>query len=82
MPDVKDKKTATLQSLKEEASSKKTKDKKWADIWECRTLNLRKDYYQKLKDVAYWERKSLKDVTDEAFERYFSKKTVHPRPKK
>ena len=34
--------------------------------WTRNTFILRKEYLQKIKTLAYWERKTIKDVVDEA----------------
>jgi len=35
---------------------------------------LRKDYLEKLKALAYWERKKVKEVVDEAIGSYLKRK--------
>ena len=39
--------------------------------WTRATFILRKDYLERLKRVAYWERKKIKEVIDEALRLYF-----------
>jgi len=34
--------------------------------WTRNTFILRKEYLEKIKALAYWERKTIKDVIDEA----------------
>jgi hypothetical protein len=38
--------------------------------WTRNTFILRKDYSEKIKSLAYWERKTIKDVVDEALGSY------------
>ncbi len=44
--------------------------------WTRNTFILRKDYLQKIKGLAYWERKTIKDVVDEALGKYLKGKRV------
>ena len=40
------------------------------------TFVLRSDYLEKIKAVAYWERKKVKEVIDEAFGSYLKGKRI------
>jgi len=42
--------------------------------WTRATFILRKDYLEKLKASAYWERKTIKEVIDEALGSYLKGK--------
>ena len=57
----------------------KTSQKGLKDGWIRATFILRKDYLEKLKALAYWERKRIKEVIDEALGLYLKGKK--PRPK-
>jgi len=57
----------------------KTTQKGLKDGWIRATFILRKDYLEKLKALAYWERKRIKEVIDEALGLYLKGKK--PRPK-
>ena len=46
------------------------------DGWIRATFILRKDYLSKLKAVAYWERKKMKKVIDEALGSYLKGKKI------
>ena len=49
------------------------------DGWTRATFILRKDYLERIKASAYWERKSIKEVMDEAMEAYLKGKRVKRR---
>ena len=40
---------------------------------------IRTEYLEKLRDLAYWDRRSIKDVLDEALKLYLSEKDIKPR---
>jgi hypothetical protein len=42
--------------------------------WTRATFILRKDYLEKLKELTYWERKTIKGVIDEALGSYLGGK--------
>jgi hypothetical protein len=44
------------------------------DGWIRATFILRKDYLEKLKALAYWERKKIKEVIDDALRLYLKGK--------
>jgi hypothetical protein len=43
-------------------------------------LFIRKDYLEKLKDMAYWDRKQIKEALEAALKGYFKDRVVKPRP--
>jgi len=47
--------------------------------WERATFIVREDHLEKIRDVAYWDRKQIKEVIDEALEAYLSGKKIKPR---
>jgi hypothetical protein len=42
--------------------------------WTRNTFILRKENLEKIKGLAYWERKTIKDVVDEALGFYFKRR--------
>jgi hypothetical protein len=52
----------------------KTSQEGLKDGWIRATFILRKDYLEKLKALAYWERKKIKQVVDEAFRLYLRRR--------
>ena len=44
--------------------------------WTRNTFILRKNYLEKIKALAYWERKKIKDVVDEALGSYLKGKKI------
>ena len=52
----------------------KTTQQGLQDGWTRATFILREDYLQKLKELAYWERKTIKGVIDEALGSYLEGK--------
>jgi hypothetical protein len=52
------------------------------DGWTRATFILRKDYLERIKASAYWERKSIKEVMDEAMEAYLKGKRIKRRKDK
>jgi hypothetical protein len=46
--------------------------------WTRGTFILRKDHLDKIKSLAYWERKQVKEVMDEVLEDYLSGKRIKP----
>jgi hypothetical protein len=47
--------------------------------WTRATFILRNDYLEKIKALAYWERKRVKEVIDEALEAYLKGKKAKTR---
>jgi len=60
----------------------KTTQKGLKDGWIRATFILRKDYLEKLKALAYWERKRIKEVIDEALGLYLKGKKPRTRTNK
>jgi len=52
----------------------KTSQEGLKDGWIRATFILRKDYLEKLKALAYWERKKIKEVVDEALRLYLRRR--------
>ncbi len=50
--------------------------------WIRHTAIIREEYLNKLKSLAYWERKQIKEVIDEALSNYLKDKKVKPAPSK
>ena len=48
--------------------------------WRKATFIVRDEYYQKMKDLAYWERISSKDLLDQVLGEFLSNKSVDPIP--
>jgi hypothetical protein len=48
--------------------------------WTRATFIVKEGTVQQLKAVAYWDRKELKRVVEEAFRAYLEQKTLHPIP--
>jgi len=46
------------------------------DGWTRATFILRKNHLEKLKALAYWERRTIKEVIDEALESYLKDKRI------
>jgi hypothetical protein len=57
----------------------KTTQEGLKDGWIRATFILRKDYLEKLKALAYWERKRIKEVIDEALSLYLRRKETRAR---
>jgi len=55
-------------------ASNKTSEKGLQDGWTRATFILRTNYLERLKASAYWERKKIKEVVDEAFGLYLKGK--------
>jgi hypothetical protein len=52
----------------------KTSEKGLQEGWTRATFILRRDYLERLKVSAYWERKKIKEVIDEALALYLRRK--------
>jgi hypothetical protein len=57
----------------------KTSQEGLRDGWTRATFILRKDYLEKLKASAYWERKKIKEIIDEALRLYLKGKKTRKR---
>lgn len=56
--------------------SNKTSQEGLKNGWTRATFILRKDYLEKLKASAYWERRKIKEMIDEALGLYLKGKKV------
>ena len=52
----------------------KTSEKGLQDGWTRATFILRRDYLERLKASAYWERRKIKEVIDEALGLYLKER--------
>ena len=52
------------------------------DGWTRATFILREDYLEKVKALAYWKRKNIKEVMDEVLGAYLKGKKIKPRRNK
>ena len=52
------------------------------DGWTRATFILREDYLGKIKALAYWKRKNIKEVMDEALEEYLKGRKIKSRRNK
>ncbi len=59
----------------------KTSEKGLQEGWTRATFILRRDYLERLKVSAYWERKKIKEVIDEALALYLRRKRQRQRQK-
>ena len=57
----------------------KTSQEGLKDGWTRATFILRKDYLEKLKASAYWERRKIKEMIDEALRLYLKGKKTKKR---
>ena len=57
----------------------KTSQEGLKDGWTRATFIMRKDYLEKLKASAYWERKKIKEMIDEALRLYLKGKKTKKR---
>ena len=55
-----------------------TSEKGLQEGWTRNTFILRRDYLEKIKALAYWERKKVKEVVDEALGSYLKGKKIRP----
>jgi uncharacterized protein YnzC (UPF0291/DUF896 family) len=55
-----------------------TSEKGLPEGWTRNTFILRRDYLEKMKALAYWERKKVKEVVDEALGAYLKGKKIRP----
>lgn len=89
---IKDSRDAQEEALKSKQSipSKHSKQKKslkssktgLKDGWTRATFIVKESLLEKAKDLAYWERKKIQEVIDDALCSYISKKKIKPRPKR
>ena len=64
---------------KKPAQSSKTGLK---DGWTRATFIVKESVLEKTKDLAYWERKKIQEVINDALCSYISNKKIKPRPKR
>ena len=57
----------------------KTSQKGLKKGWTRATFILKSDYLEKIKALAYWERKKIKEVVDELLEFYLKGKRFKPK---
>lgn len=50
--------------------------------WTRATFILREDYLEKIKSLAYWKRKNIKEVMDDVLEEYLKGKKIKSRRSK
>jgi hypothetical protein len=50
--------------------------------WTRATFILREDYLEKIKSLAYWKRRNIKEVMDEALEEYLKGRKIKSRRNK
>ena len=50
--------------------------------WTRATFILREDYLEKIKSLAYWKRKNIKEVLDDVLEEYLKGKKIKSRRSK
>ena len=55
-----------------------TSEKGLQEGWTRNTFILRRDYLEKIKALAYWERKKVKEVVDGALGSYLKGKKIRP----
>jgi uncharacterized protein YnzC (UPF0291/DUF896 family) len=60
----------------------KSIDRGLKEGWTRATFILRSDYLEKIKALAYWDRKQVKEVIDEALGSYLKGKKIKPRRNK
>jgi hypothetical protein len=51
------------------------------DGWTRATFILRKHHLEELKALAYWERRTIKEVIDEALASYLKERRINPKGK-
>jgi hypothetical protein len=56
----------------------KTTQRGLKDGWTRATFILRKNHLEEIKSLAYWERKTIKEVMDEALGSYLKGKIINP----
>jgi hypothetical protein len=56
----------------------KTTQRGLQDGWTRNTFILRKEHLEKIKSLAYWERRTIKEIMDEALVAYLRGKRVKP----
>jgi hypothetical protein len=59
----------------------KTTQRGLHDGWTRATFILRKHHLEKIKELAYWDRKTIKEVMDEALGAYLMEEKIKPEGK-
>jgi hypothetical protein len=59
----------------------KTSQEGLKEGWTRATFILRKDYLEKLKSLSYWERRTIKEVIDEALSSYLDGRKIRKKDK-
>ena len=49
--------------------------------WRKATFIVREEHFQKMKDLAHWERIPVKDLLDQLLERFLANRKIEPTPK-
>lgn len=57
-------------------ASIKTTQQRLQNGWTRATFILRKHHLEEIKALAYWERKTIKEVMDEALSSYLNRKAI------
>lgn len=71
-----------LGGVPEVVTISKTPQEGLPEGWTRATFILRKDHLNKLKAFAYWKRKKIKEVIDEALASYLEGKKIKPLTKR
>ena len=66
---------------KQEKPDKPAKPEKPEPRWIAFAFKARAEQVERMKDVAYWDRKEIRQVFSEAMELYLQNRKVKPRPK-
>ena len=67
---------------KQSLQSKPKKEQGLKDGWTRAAFIMRKERLEKLRALAYWDRKQIKEVMDEALASYLKGKKIRPIEKK
>ena len=70
----------SIQSKRNTQSKSKTTKQGLKEGWARATFIVREDYIDKLKAVAYWDRKQIKEVINEALTAYLKGKKIKRTP--
>jgi len=62
-------------------TSIKTTQQGLHDGWTRATFILRKHHLEEIKALAYWERRTIKEVIDEALGSYLKERRINPKGK-
>jgi hypothetical protein len=78
LPDKKVKKVGRPKTLSREVT--KSSQKGIREGYTRATFNVSEDLLEKIKALAYWERKEIKEVVEEAFNKHLEGKDIKPIP--